>query len=218
MKHYSLCIECHEKDPYNTVWAEGEVNSNLISLCTCPSGHKSVSGLMQNLFDVLYTSAVQSFLLGSFSESVMSFAASLERTYEMFIKVTMLKEGVSLEAIDKFWKEIKNLYERQYGAFCLQYVEVTGEAWLLNSNQVSFRNNVVHKGYIATSIEVTGYAEYTTECQFKLLSILHNDYKDECLKLYFHQKVQSKSSTEKVMKENNAKFSATGHPSLLNWN
>lgn len=219
MKHYSLCIECHEKDPSKLIWAEGEVDSNLISLCTCPKGHKLVSGLMHNLFDILYTSAVQAFLQGSFSESVMSFAASLERTYELFIKVTMLREGASLDAIDSFWKEIKNQSERQYGAFCIQYLKVTGEAWKINANHVSFRNNVVHKGYIATSLEVKKYAEYTTECQFKILSILHSDYKKvECQKLFFYQKDQTKSMTEKVMKENNAKFYATNHPSLLKWN
>ncbi len=87
------------------------------------SKRASVSGLMHNLFDVLYTSAVQSYLQGSFSESVMSFAASLERTYEMFIKVTLINEGVSLDDNDKFWKEVKNKSERQYGAFCLQYVK-----------------------------------------------------------------------------------------------
>ena len=94
MKHFTFCIDCNEENPELDVWAEGEVNSNLTALCVCPKGHKSVSGLMHNLFDVLYFSAVDSFLKGCYSESVMSFAASLERTYEMFIKVSMFKEGL----------------------------------------------------------------------------------------------------------------------------
>lgn len=218
MKHYSICIECQKIDPNRMVWADGEVNSNLIALCTCPNGHKLVSGLMHNLFDVLYTSAVQSYLQGCFSESVMSFTSALERTYEMFVKVIMLNEEVSLDAIDKFWKEVKNQSERQYGAFCLQYIKITGEAWRIDGRQVSFRNNVVHKGYIATSLEVANYVEYTTACQFKLLNILHNNYQDECLKLYFYQKEQTKSETERVMKQNNAQFSGISNPSLLKWN
>lgn len=218
MKYYLLCIDCRKNHPDVVIWAEGEVTSNLIALGTCPHGHKTVIGLMHSLFDVLYTSAVRSFLKGFYSESVMSFAASLERTYEMFIRVTMLKEGVSFEAIDDFWKEIKNQSERQYGAFCLQYLKATGKAWKIDSKQVSFRNKIIHKGYIATSEEVRCYAEYITSCQGNILSILKEKYKEDCTKLYFHQKESVSDSTKKMMQDNNAKFVASGNVSLLGWN
>lgn len=174
---------------------------------------------MHTLFDVLYFSAMYSYIKGCYSESVMSFAASLERTYEHFIKVTLLKDGVSLEVIDEFWKEITIQSERQYGAFCLQYSKVTGEAWRINRNKVTFRNKIIHNGYIATSQEVQDYANYTTSCQYKILKILKTDFKEECQILYFHEKELTKPKTKKIMDENpGIKYSATSMPSLLKWN
>lgn len=218
MKYFSLCIDCSEENPESMIWAEGEITSDLVAMCICNKGHKSVSGLAHNLFDVLYSSAVDAFIKGCFSESVMSFAASLERTYEMFIKVTMIKEGISLTEIEEFWKEIKNQSERQYGAFCLQYVKVSGEVWRFDTNKVKFRNDVVHKGYVATSNEVKNYADYTTECQFKILKKLHVDFSNESREFYFYHKELEGRAAEKLMKEHNAKFSATSMPSLLKWN
>jgi hypothetical protein len=217
MRHFTFCWDCYHENTESIIWAEGEVTSDLVALCTCTHGHKFVCGLMHDLFDVLYYSAVDAYIKGCFSESIMSFAASLERTYEMFIKVTMLKENVTLLQIDKFWQEVKNQSERQYGAFCLQYIKVTGESWLVDNKQVSFRNKVIHKGHIATSDEARNYAEYTTACQFKILKKLNTDFKTECNDLYFYQKELSKSSTEKLMKEHNAKPIKTSFESLLKW-
>ncbi|NOQ28334.1 MAG: hypothetical protein GQ564_23475 [Bacteroidales bacterium] len=218
MKHITFCTECLEENPNSVILAEGEINSDLVAVCTCFKGHKSVLGLLHDLFDVLYFSAVDSFIKGCFSESVMSFAASLERTYEMFIKVTLLKDELSFDIIDNFWKELKNQSERQYGAFCMQYSRITGKTWRIDSNQVSFRNMVIHKGHIATSDEVRKYAEYTTSCQSKILQILQSDYEDECTRFYFNQKKLARPRINELMKKHNAKFAGMALPSLLNWN
>ena len=217
MNHYTFCYQCFEEGKGTNIIAKGEINSNLIAICECSNGHKFISGLMHELFDILYLSAVDSYFNGSFSESVMSFTASLERTYEFFIKVTLLKEGCTLEMIDSFWKEIKNQSERQLGSFCSQYLNITKSPWNLNTEMIGFRNGVVHKGYIATSEEVKKYAEYTTSLQMNILNILKDDYEDECRQLYFHQKEFNRKSTEKLQNKTNLKFVATSHPSILKW-
>lgn len=202
MKHYTYCYQCNEEDRGDSI-AIGEINSNLIAICECKNGHRFISGLMHELFDILYLSALDSFFNGSYSESVMSFTASLERTYEFFIKVTMLKEEITLESIDSFWKELKNQSERQIGAFCSQYLKVSKTSWHLNTDMVSFRNNVIHKGYIATSDEVKKYANYTTSLQMTILNILKSEFSEECTKLYFHQKEVNSSSTKELQKKQN---------------
>lgn len=217
MRHYTVCTDCLEI--YQKAFlAVGEIDSDLIAICTCKNGHKSISGLMLNLFDVLYSSAVDSYLRGCLSESVMSFAASLERTYEMFIKVTLFKEGFAFEEADKFWKEITNQSERQYGAFCVQYFRVAKKVWSIDNKQIQFRNKVIHKGYFAISDEVKEYAEYITNCHWEILKILNHDYAEESKQFYMYQKNLSRYKIEKLMLIHNTTFDNSSHPSLLNFN
>ncbi|WP_299212088.1 hypothetical protein [uncultured Aquimarina sp.] len=221
MKHITICSICtnKSKEGYKPVYAVGEIDSNLMAVCTCSKGHKTLTVLMGDLFDVLYTSAMYAFIRGCYSESVMSFTASLERTYEFFLKVIMIKEGISMETIDEFWKELKNQSERQYGAFCCQYVKITDRPWRIDSNKVKFRNSVIHKGHIATREEVIDYADYTTQLQMKILGILKFDFYEEYGKLYFHEKKRTLSARKKIFEENeNIQFNQSSHLSLFRWN
>ncbi len=122
MEIYSTCVECMDQDK-DPVCVKGELNREFSAVCTCPDGHNTIAMLWQNPFDVLYTSAVSAFLKGFYSESIMSFTAALEKTYEFFIKTTLHAEGLNFESIDDFWKEIKRS-ERQFGAFCTQYFRI----------------------------------------------------------------------------------------------
>lgn len=219
MKHYTLCAGCLKEKPVSHTWVVGEIQSSLVAICTCPKGHKTIDGLMHDLMDVLYTSGVHAYLNDCFSESVMSFAVSLEQSYALFIRAALLKEGISLESIDKLWKEIGNQSERLYGAFCSQYLRITGSSWKANQRMIKFRNKVIHKGYIATSKDSTKFAEYITQCHFKILSILKKDFAEECTKIYFHQKEQNSTIIDTIMKDNpGALYKASAYPSLLKWN
>jgi len=53
-------------------------------------GTMIITSLMHDLFDVLYISAIDSYLKDCYSESVLSFTSSLERLYEYFVKVSLL--------------------------------------------------------------------------------------------------------------------------------
>lgn len=219
MLHHTPCIECHTNNPLEIIWSSGEINSNLFAVCTCPNGHMTISGLMTELFDTLYKSAVDAYLKKCLSESVMSFAASLERAYELFTKIVLLKQSCTYEQIEDYWKEIKNQSERQYGAFCFCYLFATKEVWHMDSKIIEFRNKVVHKGFIATSVEVKAYAQYITNCLSKIIKIIKSDFDTERSKIYFLQKEAASSIIEKVMKEfTTAKYAASGNPSLLKWN
>lgn len=217
MKHYTICEECQKTEPGKLVWAQGELDSDLVVLCICPKGHKIVSGLYNELWDILYFSAMDSFTKGFYSESVMTFTSSLERVYEVFVKATLLKEGVEISTILNFWKEIKNQSERQYGAFCLQYVKVTGNAWRIDNKYINFRNKVIHQGHIATYTEVFEYAEYLTLCQTKILYLLHQNYRNECRKISNHKKVLLKEKILRLIAEHKTFFAQTTRTSLLDW-
>jgi len=217
MIHHTICSECLDLDPNNYQYSIGEVDADLVAVCTCPFGHKTVSRLMHNLFDVLFSSGVNAFLKGCYSESVMSFAASLERAYEMFTKVTLHVQGLEYDQIDLFWKEVASQSERQYGSFCTQYVKIIGEAWSTNKKMIEFRNKVIHKGYISTREEILIYGEFITETLYKILKPIHQNYLSEAQKFYLHQRVPIHPKANRLIKENNARRMDSSIVSLLNW-
>ena len=201
MNHSITCFSCAEESSGLIVYAKGEINSKLIAVCKCSKGHTYVVSLWYNLFDVLYTSAVNAYLKECYSESVMSFAASLERVYEFFIKASMLNEGISIDVIEEFWKDVKHQSERQLGAFCLQYAKATKKRWVIDSNQSKFRNAVIHKGHISTSKEVKEYAEYITSCHVELIKILKSKFNKECEQLKTFENVKNEGVLEQLKKE-----------------
>ncbi|WP_051951258.1 hypothetical protein [Flavobacterium sp. ASV13] len=218
MKHYVPCSQCLDIDPQNYQYCVGEVNSDLVAVSICPIGHKVISRIAHHLFDVLYSSGVNAFLKGCYSESVMSFAASLERAYELFTKVTLHSEGLEYEKIDLFWKEIASQSERQYGAFCSQYLKFAKEAWSINMDMVKFRNKVIHKGHISTRQEILIYGEFITSTIYKILKPIHENYSLEAGKFYLHQRIPIHPKANKLMKEHNTNIRIdAGICSLLNW-
>jgi hypothetical protein len=219
MKHYSMCIECNELKVPGVVWAAGELTNDLYAICICPHGHKSLSGLMHHVPDVLFMSAVRAFRSECYSESILSFTVAFERTCELFFKAFCLKQGANIDLIEQMWKELENQSERQYGSFCIAYCITAGNAWKANANQVKFRNRVVHKGYIATKLEATTYASYITTNIDLLITLLHKKFDKECTEIYFDSKNKNRIKLQKIIdKTPNLKFSATSFPSLLGWN
>lgn len=211
MKTFSTCFVCQDHQ-----FSIGEVDADLIAVCVCPYGHKTIVKLSTHLCDTLYSSAVYAFSRDCLSESVMSFAAALERSFEMFTKITLHKEGITFNEIDNFWKELSSQSERQYGAFCSQFLKVLNKPWKADQRMTEFRNKVVHKGYIASTEEVTNYAKYITETLYKILRHLHKHFEQECRDLYAHEFSKSLKKYFELMKLHNAK-SASLHSSLLHW-
>lgn len=219
MKHFCICTDCFNADKNSVVWAVGEIQADLVAVCKCPIGHITISGLMHDLFDILFTSGMLAYTNGFFSESVMSFAASLERAFELFTRLNLAKSGSSLSNIDLFWNEIKNQSERQYGSFCSAYIKTTNEAWKADEKQVKFRNKVIHKGYIATSSEAKKYAEYILKCLNKIMKCIKDNFSEQKNPLYFHIKEHNQPALKKALQKNpGAKYVNTSIPSLLKWN
>jgi Arc/MetJ-type ribon-helix-helix transcriptional regulator len=130
---------------------------------TCPQGHDSVIGLQQPRFKILYESGALALLDGYYREAVGSFASSMERFHEYWVRATFLQNGTAPEAFDATWKLLKQS-ERQYGGFLLLYLRETGRlASHLPPRLVEFRNDVVHKGEFPSRSEAADYAEQALE-------------------------------------------------------
>lgn len=142
---------------------EVDLNDDLHGIGICPHGHVTFVDVAAHRPDILYISAIKSFHRRCYSESILSFSSALERSHETFIKCFCIQNGSSMESVNGMWKEIQHQSERQYGAFCLAYYNTTKTHWEADQNFIKFRNNIVHKGKLATHKEAEEYAVYITE-------------------------------------------------------
>ncbi|MCG9761922.1 hypothetical protein L1D50_23010, partial [Pseudoalteromonas sp. Isolate6] len=79
----------------------------------CPKGHEFAVIFKGAKFEVLFDLALNAIKDGYSREAVSSFASSLERFYEFFIRFCGYSNGLNMEAFDKVWKNVSNQSERQ---------------------------------------------------------------------------------------------------------
>lgn len=126
----------------------------------CSRGHKSVTVLQQQKFEILFDIGANAILDGYYREAVSSFTSSLERFYEFCLKVLCKKRGIETDVFATAWKQVSNQSERQLGAFLFLWASEFGEVpQLLSSNDAGFRNGVIHKGKIPTKEEALEYGK-----------------------------------------------------------
>src|SRR5574341_2556130 len=127
-----------------------ELNNDGFYIVEYPErGKREILRTLDFRFELLFEVASYAFLDCYFREAVSSFAASLERFYELCIDVVANANGVELQEQTRCWKHLRNASERQLGAFIATYA-ITRHTCprLLPDHWRSFRNSVVHKGEI----------------------------------------------------------------------
>lgn len=127
---------------------------------TCPQGHRNLVALMNLKFEVLFQSGAMALLDGYAREAVSSIAAALERFYEFYIRVMLLKHDIQSQELDRTWKMVASKSERQLGAFLFLYLlENNRSANLIANKHINFRNDVIHNGSIPPNEKVIDYGE-----------------------------------------------------------
>ncbi len=143
----------------------------------CPKGHEYSVVLNAAKYEILYDLGMNALSDGYTRESVSSFASSLERFYEFFIKFQMQNANISSELSDQAWKTISNQSERQLGAFTYLYLSSLGELPPeLSSKDRGFRNKVIHKGYIPSVDEAIGFGKVVYNHIMAVISELEAKY------------------------------------------
>jgi len=147
-----------------------ELRDDGLYTATCPQGHITVTAIQEQKFEVLFDLGVMALLDGYTREAVSSIAASLERFFEYYVLVVSLKHGIGYEQFSKAWNPISKLSERQLGAFLFLYLlesrkaleplildakpQIDGRSRGDTPIWSTFRNDVIHKGYIPSALEV----------------------------------------------------------------
>lgn len=163
MKLRMVCYKCIKQDPAQADLLQVAIQDRGRYEIICPYGHEFVTLLQNQKFEILFDLGINAIMDGYYREAVSSFAASLERFYEFFIRALLISgkaEPEKFVKIEDAWKSVKKQSERQLGAFIFLYLKEFGvEPPILNPNLVSFRNNVVHEGKIPTSREAINFGQ-----------------------------------------------------------
>ena len=164
---------------------------------TCPKSHRSITLLQQQKFELLFDIGAYAIADGYYREAVSSFAASLERFYEFFIRALMLQKGIEPQVIDNAWKTVAAKSERQLGGFTLLYTLEFGRSpQLLSGSRVAFRNDVIHKGRIPTPSEALDYGRAVLDVVRPILKVAQERFPEGVRKTVFRQISQSRTAAD----------------------
>jgi hypothetical protein len=159
MKIFMPCLECMKTRSLPEIVNYVEVRDDGVYEIECTNGHRRSAILQHTKFELLFEFAAMALLDGYTREAVTSFAVSLERFYEYWIRATFFANGTKPEVTEETWKLIAASSERQLGAFCMLYLREHARApAVLPNRSVEFRNKVIHKGYIPSRSQVVEYA------------------------------------------------------------
>lgn len=175
MKLNLFCYECGSSEPVKVDLADGGYYEAI-----CPNGHVLKYILQQQQFEILFQMAMHAICDGYYREAVSSFASSLERFYEFYIKFISEKNGIPKKLIDEAWKPISKLSERQLGAFVFTYLNERRIAPALIADKwTTFRNEVIHKGSIPKREKVVEYGQAVLEVIEPILNELKVMYPEQ---------------------------------------
>ena len=168
MRSIAVCPSCIEEQVKKGVKPApkpltGELDDRGFINVECDQGHRGVVIYDARRYDVLAQSAARAFVDGYTNEVIAVMAAALERAYEFYIRVSCRAKSLPAPAIELAWKGVVAQSERQFGAFQFLYLIDRGEAFKLEQSITRTRNNVVHRGKIASEAEALEFAEKAYE-------------------------------------------------------
>ncbi len=165
MKVSASCIKCEMQER-----AEFCIADNNVYEVTCQNGHSWRVVVTQEVHEILFEMGIRAIADGYYREAIFSFASSLERYYEFFIRTINFNED-----FDKVWKLISSQSERQLGAYIFTYFSVYNtEPNILPKKFVEFRNKVIHRGYIANEKEAIKFGKKVAEIIIEGCLLLKN--------------------------------------------
>ncbi|TWD47912.1 hypothetical protein FB480_1101 [Agrobacterium vitis] len=175
MESIVTCMECFVQDGVPNMMSTqmGRVEDSRVIEYICPKGHRTVTIIQQEKFELLSEMAIKAIVDGYYRDAVASFSGALERLYEFFTKITCRKRGIKNDEFSKFWNPLSKQSERQLGAFATAFlIETEATPKLLANNQTTLRNEVIHKGKFPTREETIRFGQAVADCAHPILEKL----------------------------------------------
>lgn len=174
MKLPTVCHTCPlppEGTGVTYLWAE--VNDEGVLIASCEHGHKTVTVLQEQKFEILFEFGALAILDGYFREAISGFAVALERSYEFATKVLVDAKGVRRDKFDAAWKLVSSQSERQLGAvaFCF-LLEFGVPLQHLPPKAIELRNNAIHKGSLCSREQALSFGDSVLAVIFPMIKAL----------------------------------------------
>lgn len=212
MKVLLTCMDCLQENGISDFRpVVVTVNDERFFKMTCPSGHQTLTVIQQPKHEVLFELGMNALVDGYPREAVTSFASCLENFYEFCISQVSLHNGVDRESVDSGWKYMAKQSERQLGAFVMLWLNYFGSApTLLSDKSRSFRNRVVHQGYIPGLEETLAFGDDIVACVASNLRDMQHHLGDD-LETIFTSEFIARASSQ------NQRVTTQSIPTTIGW-
>ena len=160
MRTIGVCGKCLSEKAHLPQFLTAELDDSGVAYFTCPEGHRGATVVQLLKLEMLFQSGCMALVEGFTMEAVAALAASLERTFELYIRVICRKQGLQTNSIDDLWSQVGKQSERQLGAFHVLYALENETGFKYPNSRAAFRNKVIHQGYIPSSEKTLKYAEW----------------------------------------------------------
>lgn len=218
MRLFQSCMACLDENggpdiiSYQTDLLDGN-----IAKFKCRRGHDSIVMLQSHKFELLAELAINAIHDGYTREAVSSFASSLERFYEFYIKIVFKSEGFEDDEFRHLWKTVSKQTARQLGAYIFVYkLEERQTPKILDTDVVKFRNNVIHQSLIPTKNEAIEFGQSVIDVINSALSVLRNSKMKAVGEIKRSELLDIHRNLLKVNEDSEISISTLSMPTLLN--
>ncbi len=155
------CRRCSEQHPpQKSFCVSVPLQDHSLYEIECSSGHRTAVCLQNQKFELLFESGTLALADGYYREAVSSYTASFERFLEFFFRVVCESAEIPKDEVEETWKQIQNQSERQLGALISARLLKARAALNFDLTAYSsFRNKVIHKGYLPTLEETIQFGD-----------------------------------------------------------
>ena len=194
IKFYIPCLICQQETGIpNLVFKQEALNDEFCFLSTCSKGHKTITVLRNERFQLLFDMACNAYLNGDYKDSVTNAASAVERFHEYFINVVTLAPYTESQELYcqqynnflKTWRKVDNQTERQTGGFLMLYFCAfqTLPPKYFSNNTSNFRNEAVHKGHLPKQDKTLEYLEKCYMYMLEIIELLRTKYNESMIDL-----------------------------------
>ena len=147
----------------------------------CDKSHRQRFTLNLELYELLFQQATYCVQDGYYREAIGTYNASLERFFEFLIEILCYYNDDKI-MFEDLWKSMRNQSERQLGAYyTIWNVTIKKTPIFLNNDMVKLRNEVVHKGELASREKAMAFGKYVFDYIKDTLKELSEHIKQEQL-------------------------------------
>ncbi|WBO21748.1 hypothetical protein [Sphingomonas abietis] len=178
MKLEFHCWKCAKGTPGRRVTAP--FNDSSVYRFECAQGHVYEIVLAQLRFEVLAETGMQALVDGYYRDAVASFAAALERVYQLYCEIVALSRDIDETVFKSTWKLVASQSERQLGMFIGLYMLENGDVPpQLPKKFVEFRNKVIHQGLFPAENDAVDFGQAVVNLVQPLLNSMMPRYTQE---------------------------------------